>query len=126
MLYNYFKSVVDMDIMPVVICNTEHIIIYMNPSAIKRYRKRGGGSLIGKSLLECHNTESRKKIEKVLAWFKKSDNNNRVFTFSKKDDENDYDVYMEALRDDYGKLIGYYEKHESRIHENQPYYNIVD
>ena len=43
----YFKSIIDSDIAPIVICNTDHRIIYMNPSAKKRYAKNGGGSLVG-------------------------------------------------------------------------------
>ena len=31
----YFKSIVDQDICAVVICDTQHRIIYMNPSAVK-------------------------------------------------------------------------------------------
>ena len=46
----YFKSIIDQDICPIVICNLSHEIIYMNPEAVERYAKRGGIELIGKSL----------------------------------------------------------------------------
>lgn len=108
----FFKSIVDGDMMPVVVCNTEHEIIYMNPTAIQRYAKRGGAELIGKSLLDCHNAESNEKIKAVLDWFRKSPENNRIFTFH--NPKENKDVYMIALRDDDGNLIGYYEKHEVR------------
>ena len=65
-LSNFFKSVIDSDPAPVVICNTEHEIIYMNPTAVERYAKKGGAKLIGRSLLDCHNTESNQKIKAVL------------------------------------------------------------
>lgn len=65
-LSNFFKSVIDSDPAPVVICNTEHEIIYMNPMAVERYAKRGGAKLIGRSLLDCHNAESNQKIK--LFW----------------------------------------------------------
>lgn len=108
----FFKSIIDSDIMPVVVCNTEHEIIYMNPTAVQRYAKRGGAELIGKSLLDCHNSDSNEKIKAVLDWFRKSPENNRIFTFrSQKENK---DVYMIALRDEDGNLIGYYEKHEVR------------
>lgn len=39
---NFFKSVIDADDAPVVICDLENTIVYMNPTAVKRYEKRGG------------------------------------------------------------------------------------
>ena len=43
---NFFKSVIDADDAPVVICDLEHTIVYMNPTAVKRYEKRGGAALV--------------------------------------------------------------------------------
>ncbi|MDE6035975.1 MAG: PAS domain-containing protein [Ruminococcus sp.] len=117
----FLKSVIDADSMPVVICDTNHIIVYMNPSAVARYAKRGGAELVGKSLLACHNAESNVMIEKVVAWFGESMENNKVYTFHNKEN---HDIYMIALRDDTGKLIGYYEKHELRTAETERRYNI--
>lgn len=111
----FFKSVVDSDIAPVVICDTNHTIIYMNPTACERYSKRGGINLVGKSLLECHNSDSNKKILDIVEWFGKDKSNNRIFTFH--NPKENRDVYMIALRDEYGRLIGYYEKHEYRTPE---------
>ena len=51
----YFKSIIDQDRCSVVICNLKHEIIYMNPTAVKSYEKWGGESLVGRSLLNCHN-----------------------------------------------------------------------
>lgn len=50
----YFKSIIDQDRESVVICDLNHIIIYMNPAAVVDYGKYGGASLLGKSLLACH------------------------------------------------------------------------
>ena len=41
----------------------------MNPVAVISYAKRGVDKLIGKSLLDCHNSESRDKIQQVVDWF---------------------------------------------------------
>lgn len=112
----FFKSVVDSDNAPVVICDMNNIIIYMNPTACERYSKKGGKNLVGKSLLDCHNSDSNEKILKVLEWFSQNKNNSRFFTFH--NPKENKDVYMIALRDDNGNLIGYYEKHESRTPEN--------
>ena len=109
---NFFKSVIDADDAPVVICDLEHTIVYMNPTAVKRYEKRGGAALVGRSIKGCHNGDSNDKIEQVIAWFKKDKGNNKVYTF--RNEKENKDVYMIALRNDAGELIGYYEKHEYR------------
>lgn len=120
----FFKSIIDTDIMPVVICDLTHTIIYMNPAAAENYSKRGGYSLVGKSLLDCHNEESNSKIKAVVKWFSIDKSNNRIFTFH--NPKQNKDVYMIALRDEKGELIGYYEKHESRIAETASAYEKID
>ena len=97
---NFFKSVIDADDAPVVICDLEHTIVYMNPTAVKRYEK----------------------IEQVIAWFKKDKGNNKVYTF--RNEKENKDVYMIALRNDAGELIGYYEKHEYRTRESMAMYDL--
>ena len=119
---NYFKSVIDADEAPVVICDLSHTVVYMNPAAVKRYEKRGGAALIGRSLMGCHNADSKDKIERVIAWFKKDPANNKVYTF--RNEKENKDVYMIALRNDSGELIGYYEKHEYRNIESMALYDI--
>lgn len=119
-LSKFFKSVLDQDSAPVVICDLEHTVVYMNPASIARYHT----DLTGKSLKACHNADSNEKIDRVVAWFAKSKNNNTVFT-SRNDKENK-DVYMVALRDDNGTLIGYYEKHEYRNREEKPLYSQIE
>lgn len=118
------KAVVDSDQMPVVICDLEHMIVYMNPAAVERYAKRGGSALVGKSLLDCHNSDSNEKIKQVVDWFKSDTANNRIFTFH--NPKENKDVYMIALRDEGGKLIGYYEKHEIRTAENSTPYGALN
>jgi DUF438 domain-containing protein len=108
----FYKSIVEQDRAPVVICNLEDEIIYMNPSAIARYTKWGGAALIGKSILDCHNENSRQIIREVLAWFTESRDHNIRFTYH--NEKENKDVYMVALRDEAGELIGYYEKQEYR------------
>jgi hypothetical protein len=110
-----------MDNAPVVICNTGHEIIYMNPAAVERYKKRGGTVLVGKSLLDCHNSDSNRKIIDIVEWFKTDSENNSVYTFH--NDKENSDIYMIALRDENNELIGYYEKHESRVPESDEKYS---
>lgn len=119
-LTDYFKSVLEQDVAPVVICDRDHTVIYVNPAAVRRYHKHGGAALTGRSLLACHAPASREKIREVVAWFEESPAHNRVFTYHHERDN--ADVYMVALRDETGNLIGYYEQHVCRTPETaQPY-----
>lgn len=118
---SFYKSIVDQDQAAIVICNLKHEIIYMNPVAVQSYEKRGGDKLIGRSLLDCHNAESKDKIQRVVAWFAEDESHNIVYTFH--NEKQNKDVYMVALRDS-GKLIGYYEKHEYRDAEIMRLYDL--
>lgn len=122
-LGKYYKSIIDQDRCPVVICSLAHEIIYMNPAAVRRYEKSGGADLVGKSLLDCHAPQSAGMIKKVVAWFSESRSHDRVYTFH--NEKENKDVYMVALRDDDGELIGYYEKHEYRDAETARLYDLT-
>ena len=117
----FYKSIVDQDRCPIVICNLQHEIIYMNPAAVENYARRGGEKLIGRSLLDCHNPESAEKIKRVTDWFASDESHNIVYTFH--NEKQNKDVYMVALRDN-GRLIGYYEKHECRNLETMKKYDM--
>ena len=106
----YFASILEQDPAPVVICNMSNDIIYMNPAAIENYSDDGGEILIGRCILDCHPPAAAKGITRVVEWFAKSKENNLVHTMH----SDRRDVYMIALRDTDGNLIGYYEKHEYR------------
>ena len=121
-LTHFFKSVLEEDKNPIVICDMHHKIIYMNPAACKQYSKRGGAALLGRNLLDCHNTKSVEQIERILEWFQASRCNNRIHTFY--NEKENKDGYMIALRDEQGTLIGYYEKHEYRNRETEPFYKM--
>ena len=116
-MYNLFKSVIDNDRSAVVICDLNHTIVYMNKSAIERYHK----DLTGSSLLDCHNAKSNEIITRIVDWFRESAKNNMIYTF--RNEKENKDVYMVALRDDEGTLIGYYEKHEYRNPETANIYD---
>ena len=38
-MFEYFKSIIDQDTSAVVVCDTDHKIIYVNPAACKSYEK---------------------------------------------------------------------------------------
>ena len=120
----YYKSVLDQDETPIVICDLEHTIIYMNDTAIGSYAKWGGKELLGRNLLDCHDPRSGEMIKKVVEHFRKDEGNNIVYTFY--NEKENKDVYMVALRDEDKKLIGYYEKHRLRNREeNERYKGII-
>ena len=118
----YYKSVLDADRAPVVLCDLEHTIIYMNPAAKLRYARSGGAALLGRSLLDCHNKESCESIIRVVEWFKASPDNDLVYTYY--NPKENKDVYMVALRNEGGELIGYYEKQERRDRETMKRYDM--
>jgi DUF438 domain-containing protein len=117
MLNILLKSVLEQDTAPVVVCDINSEIVYMNPSAVKRYHK----DLTGSSIKDCHPPKANEMIDKVISWFKESKDNNIIYTYH--NDKENKDVYMVALRDDDGELIGYYEKHEYRNKETASLYN---
>lgn len=122
MLYQLFRSVMEQDSAPIVICDTEHNIVYMNPVAVTHYKRFGGSALLGKCLLDCHNERSSTMIRKVLTWFQEDPAHNCVHTFYNA--EENKDVYMIALRDEKNTLIGYYEKHAYRNVDTMPLYDM--
>ena len=74
MLNKLLKSVLDQDTAPVVVCDMDDIIVYMNPSAIKRYHK----DLTGRSIKDCHPPKANEQIDKVVSWFRESKDNNII------------------------------------------------
>ena len=119
----YFKSVLDQDRASIVLCGLDHTILYMNPAAIRSYAKHGGAALVGRSLANCHNAHSNEMIQTVVDWFAASPEHNLIYTYH--NEKQNKDVYMVALRDEDGTLIGYYEKHEYRDPETMPRYDFT-
>lgn len=119
-MIQFFRSVLEEDRSAVVICNLDHQIIYMNPAACINYSKWGGDALLGKSLLDCHNSSSKEMIRKIIEWFQADKSHNRIYTYY--NEKQNKDVYVIALRDEKENLIGYYEKHEYRSRETAPLY----
>lgn len=87
--------------------------------AICKARRRGA---CRQKPLACHCAESIDKINLVIDFFKNNEKHNIVYTYS--NPKENCDVYMVALRDDNGSLIGYYEKHESRNPEKRGCYEL--
>jgi len=94
------KSIKD----PILVADTSHIVVYMNTAAIKHYEE--GEELMGSNLLLCHNEESQKMMIDILA--KMQDGlEEELITDNEK-----WRIFMRAVRDENGELIGYFERYE--------------
>ena len=89
---------------PLLFADTEHVIRYMNKAAIAYYDE--GESLIGRSLLDCHNEQSQREIVEILAAMQAGEEE-RLIT----DDER-HRIYMRVVRGADGRVLGYYERYE--------------
>jgi DUF438 domain-containing protein len=96
---------------PVLFTDTDHIVRYMNKVAISFYKD--GKGLIGKSLFNCHNTESQREIIEILAAMQAGKVEEQLIT-----NNEEKRVYMRSVRDQKGQVIGYYERYE--LSGNQP------
>jgi DUF438 domain-containing protein len=92
---------------PVVYVDNDHIIRYMNKAAIANYAK--WGNVIGKSIFDCHNAHSQEVICEIYAAFEQGEDE-RIIS-----DNDRHRVYMRAVREKDGQLIGYYERYEPPV-----------
>jgi PAS domain-containing protein len=95
---------------PVLVADTEHVTRYMNRAAIEFYE--GGESLIGRSLLECHNERSQQMMVEILAEMH-AGLTERLIT-----DDEENRIYMRVVRGADGKVLGYYERYAPPKSEN--------
>ena len=89
---------------PVVFVDTGHVIRYMNKAAIAHYDD--GSALVGRSVLDCHNSDSRRQIVEILAAMHQGEDE-RLITDNEKER-----IFMRCVRDADGNVLGYYERYE--------------
>jgi len=96
---------------PIVFVDCDHIIRYMNQMAeYHYYSERGYRDLIGKSIFECHNSQSEEKIREAIEKLK--NHGNEIFLgISVKNQR----IYINPVRDENGKFIGYFERFELNL-----------
>jgi hypothetical protein len=92
---------------PVVFTDMGHNMIYMNKAAIAHYEQ--GEKLLGTSIFDCHNENSTRIIREIFEEMKNG-LDERMIT-----DDEKHRIYMRAVRDDSGALIGYYERYEPPV-----------
>ena len=91
----------------VVFVDTSHVIRYMNAPARMHYAK--WGDVLGKSIFDCHNPDSCQIIRDCFA---RLQNGEEEILFA---DNEKHRVYMRGVRDNRGKLIGYFERYEPPV-----------
>ena len=89
---------------PILVADTDHVTRYMNKAAIAHYDE--GESLIGRSLLDCHNELSQQMMKEILAEMHKG-LDERLITDNEK-----HRIFMRVVRDPGGRVLGYYERYE--------------
>lgn len=89
---------------PILVADTRHITRYMNRAAIEFYEE--GESLIGRSLLDCHNERSQQMMVEILAEM------HRGLTERLITDNEEHRIYMRVVRGPGGEVLGYYERYE--------------
>ena len=89
---------------PILVADTNHIVQYMNTVAIGHYEE--GEDLLQSNLLKCHNEESQEMMIDILSEMKNG-LDEKLITDNEK-----YRIFMRAVRDGKGNLIGYFERYE--------------
>ena len=92
---------------PVLFADMNHRILYMNKAAIAHYEE--GRRLIGRSLLDCHEERSRRDIIEILAEMEAGLDERLIA------DNEKHRIYMRAVRDETGRVLGYYERYEPSV-----------
>ena len=94
---------------PVLFARPDHVITYMNDAAADHYSR--GRALLGQSLLDCHNEQSCRVIAEVLTRFADGEDECLI------SENEERRLYMRAVRDADGRLLGYYERYEARTEQ---------
>ncbi len=99
-------ALLDSLIEPIVFVDTNHIVRYLNKAAVLHFKE--GRTLLEKSILDCHNDQSNKEIITILAKMKQGLDEQLIT------DNDKQRIFMRAVRDSKGQLLGYYERYENK------------
>jgi DUF438 domain-containing protein len=100
----FYETLLDNLKNPIAFVDTNHVIRYMNKAALSHYEE--GRSLIGESIFACHNTESCDLIRQIFSDMLTGLEEQMIT------DNEKYRIFMRAVRDRSGDLIGYHERYE--------------
>lgn len=103
------RGILDSYPYPIVFVDDTYIIRYMNRYARYHYgQERGYGSLIGKSIFDCHQQE--RSAERIRESFERMKRDGKeVFVGVSARNQR---IYMQGVRDESGRLIGFFERFE--------------
>ena len=101
----FFHNLLDSFKAPVLVADTEHVIRYLNRAAKQTFDD--GDKLIGRSLFDCHKGQSVIRIKEIVQRMKSEGLQELLIGDSEKQR-----IYMRAVRNPAGELIGYYERYE--------------
>jgi DUF438 domain-containing protein len=101
---DWLTAILDSLADPLMFVDTDHVIRYMNRAALAHYRQ--GAALLGTSLMDCHNEQSQAALRRILA---KLEAGETEVLYAKKPEVR---LYMRAVRDAEGRLLGYIERRE--------------
>jgi DUF438 domain-containing protein len=99
-------ALLDSFVDPIVFVDTNHVIRYLNQVAIEKYQEREHEQLVGASIFDCHNERSGQIIWDIFESFEEGEDERLLVA------EEGSKIFMRAVRDSEGRLIGYYERFE--------------
>lgn len=89
----------------VIFCDRTHTVRFINKAAHERY---GDVVQLGRSIFNCHNERARVKIEEFLA---RADKGEGEMLEAVNEAKGEREFFV-PVRDENGKVIGYFERHE--------------
>ena len=101
---SFYQSLLNSIKDPILVADINHIVQYINKAAIAHYSE--GDKLLKTNLLKCHNEVSQKIMIDILAEMQNG-LEEKLITDNEK-----YRIFMRAVRDNRGNLIGYFERYE--------------
>ena len=108
------QAILDAYAYEIVFVDREHIVRFLNKAAKKRY---GNVVKIGNSIFNCHNERAKVKIEEFLARADAGEEGEMFETLNGSTGEREFFV---PVRDNEGKVIGYFERHENAWTREKP------
>ena len=107
-----FESLLDSLKQPVLFVDTEHVIQYGNNAAFALYKK-DRSELVGKSIFDCHKEKSNQIILEIFESMQNGEEERLIV------DNAENRIFMRAVRDENGRVLGYYERYEPPTKQKQ-------
>ena len=63
---DFFFSYAETEEYPLVMCDLDYRIVYVNPAAVSAYDSYGGNDLVGRSLSVFMDEEAKSKVDMVI------------------------------------------------------------